>query len=290
MDLRQIKYFIAVVEEGTVSGAARALHMSQPPLTAQMHALEDELGCALFEHVGRRLNITEAGRTFYARAKAIEALCADTRAEMADLSAGAAGVMHIGVISSVCGAEFIKWLTAFASEHPGVRYDLHEANTYQLITLLRERAIDLAIIRTPFAAPDMCISPIRRESMIIAGKGELLRDIKGSHATLSDLGGMPLLIYRRWERILREKFEQSGIVPRVVCVSDSALTTMSLAAAGLGAALVPASTLSGADYAGIAFRDITDADMSSEIDAVYRADTELTAPAREFLHALSLLR
>ena len=60
MELRQLNYFIAVVEEGTISGAARALHMSQPPLTAQMHALESELGCALFEHAGRRLRITEA--------------------------------------------------------------------------------------------------------------------------------------------------------------------------------------------------------------------------------------
>ena len=107
MELRQLNYFIAVGEEGTISGAARRLNMSQPPLTAQMHALESELGCALFEHAGRRLRITEAGRTFYARAKAIATLCASTRSEMADLSAGAAGVLHMGVISSVCGAEFI---------------------------------------------------------------------------------------------------------------------------------------------------------------------------------------
>ena len=81
MELRQLKYFIAVVEEGTVSGAARALHMSQPPLTAQMHALEAELGCALFEHAGRRLRITEAGRALYARARAIAALCEGANAE-----------------------------------------------------------------------------------------------------------------------------------------------------------------------------------------------------------------
>ena len=137
MELRQLNYFIAVVEEGTISGAARRLNMSQPPLTAQMHALESELGCALFEHAGRRLRITEAGRTFYARAKAIATLCAGARSEMADLSAGAAGVLHMGVISSVCGAEFIGWLSEFAYSHPGVRYDLHEANTYQLINLLR---------------------------------------------------------------------------------------------------------------------------------------------------------
>lgn len=70
MELRQLNYFIAVVEEGTISGAARALHMSQPPLTAQMHALESELGCALFEHAGRRLTAQDnRGRAHVLRAR-----------------------------------------------------------------------------------------------------------------------------------------------------------------------------------------------------------------------------
>ena len=287
MELRQLNYFIAVVEEGTISGAARALHMSQPPLTAQMHALESELGCALFEHAGRRLKITEAGRTFYARAKAIATLCAGTRSEMADLSAGAAGVLHMGVISSVCGAEFIGWLSEFAYSHPGVRYDLHEANTYQLINLLRERAIDVAIVRTPFAAPDMRISPIRRESMVAAGEARYFAGMPaGAAIALSNIGGTPLLIYRRWETILRERFERMGVAPRVMCVSDSALTTMALAAAGLGVALVPASTLAGADFGALEARTIGDAGISSDIAAVYRSDAELTAAAREFMLTL----
>lgn len=287
MELRQLNYFIAVVEEGTISGAARRLHMSQPPLTAQMHALENELGCALFEHAGRRLKITEAGRTLYARAKAIATLCAGTRAEMADLSAGAAGILHLGVISSVCGAEFIGWLSEFARSHPGITYDLHEANTYQLLNLLRQRTIDLAIVRTPFAAPDMRVAPIRRESMIAAGEARYFADMP-EHAAiaLGDIGGRPLLIYRRWETILRERFEHMGIAPRVMCVSDSAITTMSLAAAGLGVALVPASTLAGADFGELEQRSIAGLGVSSEIDAVYRSEAELTAAAREFLSAL----
>ncbi len=287
MELRQLNYFIAIVEEGTVSGAARRLNMSQPPLTAQMHALESELGCALFEHAGRRLRLTEAGRTFYARARAIVTLCADTRTEMADLGAGVSGVLHIGVISSVCGAEFIGWMRAFAQSHPGVRYDLHEANTYQLLNLLRERAIDVAIVRTPFAAPDMNMSPIRRENMVAAGEARYFKDMPGRAAiSLSDATRTPLLIYRRWETILRERFERMGVAPRVMCVSDSALTTMALAAAGLGVALVPASTLGGADFGAIEARAIGDAGISSDIAAVYRSDAELTATAREFMLTL----
>ena len=74
MELRQLRYFVAVVEAGTVTGAAEQLAMSQPPLTMQLHNLEAELGCSLFAREGRRLRLTEAGAVFYRRAKTILAL------------------------------------------------------------------------------------------------------------------------------------------------------------------------------------------------------------------------
>lgn len=289
MELRQLNYFIAIVECGTVSGAARALNMSQPPLSAQMRLLEHELGCALFEHAGRRLRLTEAGRTLYARAKSISALCESARHEMADLSSGAAGVLRIGVISSVCGARFTAWLCSFARSYPGISYDLREANTYQLLAQLRSHAIDIAIVRTPFSAPDLCAEPLRRESMVAVGRAELMGDCAHEGAiSLDALKGVPLVMYRRWEPILRERFERMGIAPRIMCVNDNAVTTMALAREGLGVALAPASTLECADCAELTALPIAAADLDSEIDAVYRSDAELTSAARLLLDALRM--
>ncbi len=293
MELRQLGYFIAVVEQGTITGAARALHMSQPPLTAQMHALEAELGCALFEHAGRRLRITEAGRALYARAKAIVALCLSAAGEMADLSAGAGGVLRLGIISSVCGAEFIGWLGAFHRAHPRVRFDLREANTYQLLGQLRARALNLAIVRTPFAAPDMKALPLRREPMLAVGRAEFFAHIgpdgpDGAALGLDALRDAPVLAYRRWEGILRDRFERLGIAPRLVCVNDNAQTTLALAREGLGIALVPASTLAGRAADGLISRALDEPDTASDITAVYPGDAELPALARLFLDALPL--
>ena len=67
MELKQLAYFKAVADEGTISGAARKLNMSQPPLSSQMHFLEQELGCVLFERGSRKIRLTEAGRMFYER-------------------------------------------------------------------------------------------------------------------------------------------------------------------------------------------------------------------------------
>ena len=99
MELRQLRYFSAVVEEGTVTGAARRLNMTQPPLTAQLHALEEELGCTLFRREGRRLRLTDAGQTFYQRACTILGMCNATAAEMEHFQEGTAGTLRIGVVS-----------------------------------------------------------------------------------------------------------------------------------------------------------------------------------------------
>ena len=124
MDIRQLRYFTTVVEEGTVSAAAKVLFMSQPPLSAQIQALERELGVALFDRSGRQMRPTEAGRILYARARDILDVCASVKSEMEDIRKGATGAMRLGVVSSICGSFLFQWMKDFCSGHPGVRLEL----------------------------------------------------------------------------------------------------------------------------------------------------------------------
>ena len=101
MELRQLRYFVTVVEEKTVTAAARKLNMTQPPLTTQLKLLEKELGCPLFAREGRRLTLTDAGRHFYQRACGILGMCESAAAQMRDFHQGVAGTLRIGVVSSV---------------------------------------------------------------------------------------------------------------------------------------------------------------------------------------------
>lgn len=338
MELRQLRYFVAVVEAGTVSGAARQLNMSQPPLSAQLHALEEDLGCPLFEHTGRRLRLTAAGTAFYERAKTILQLCGAARAEMADRGAGRSGVLRVGVVSSVCGTLFTNWLRAHAAACPGARYQIHEANTYQLVEQLRCRQIDLAIVRTPFAAPELDCLPLREEPMLAVGlppffaaadrteEGETpfqkggtafaaIRDTAaydkksplaaagpwaapsgscsasaGSAAgereslSLAALTETPLVLYRRWEEIVRGQFRLYGCRPQVRCVCDGADTALRLAGAGLGVALTPASAAASLP-AGVEVRPLAERDLASRIAALTRRG-DLPAPAESFLALL----
>lgn len=243
MEIRQLRYFAAVVEEGTVTGAARRLNMTQPPLTAQLHNLEQELGCQLFTHEGRRLRLTEAGRTLYDRACSILGLCDAAIAEMGDFHTGTAGTLRLGVVSSVQGTLFPKWLKQFAVRYPQVQYDLHSANTYKLLELLQSGGLDLAIVRTPFLAPDLEVQYLRKEYLVAVGTAEFFADIPEQTITLEQLADKPLILYRRWENIVRTRFENAGHIPFIRCFNDDAQTTLALAGHGMGIGLAPSSAL-----------------------------------------------
>ena len=113
MELRQLTYFLAVADHGTVTAAAEALHLAQPSLSVQLQQLEAELACPLFDRSGRRLRLTAAGAQFYQRASAILSMCDSARLEMADLGRGAAGTLRLGAVSSVSSTRFLTWLEGF---------------------------------------------------------------------------------------------------------------------------------------------------------------------------------
>lgn len=241
MDIRQLRYFTVIVEEGTLTGAARRLNMTQPPLTAQLKLLEEELKCPLFDRDGKRLHLTEAGLHFYERALRILGMCDAAVTEMADFQEGAAGTLRIGVISSVKDQLFPSWICRFWKEYPNIRYEIYTANTYQLLDQLQNSQIDLALVRTPFSKTDLEILYIKKEPFLAVGSSSFFPSQKNGDLTLKDLEGAPLILYRRWEKMLKLRFEEEGISPRILCCNDDAQTTLALAARGMGVGLLPAS-------------------------------------------------
>ena len=241
MDIRQLRYFTAIVEEGTLTGAARRLNMTQPPLTAQLKLLEEELKCPLFTRDGKRLHLTEAGHHFYERAQRILGMCDAAVTEMADFQEGAAGTLRIGVISSVKDQLFPRWICRFWKKYPNIRYEIYSANTYQLLDHLQNGQIDLALVRTPFSKTQMDILHIKKEPFLAIGDSSFFPSHKESSLTVKDLEKAPLILYRRWEEMLKMRFEAEGITPRIICCNDDAQTTLALASLGMGVGLLPAS-------------------------------------------------
>ena len=270
MDLKQLRYFVTVVETGSIYAAARKLYMTQPPLSAQMQALEQELGCPLLERGARRVELTDAGRRLYERAKTLLELEQTAREEVRACADPAGGVLRLGVVSSVAGEMVPRWLTAFTRQMPGVQLRLTEANTFRLLEQLRQGHIQLAIVRTPCPDEGLVRLPLAEERLV----------------AVAPAGGLPaapepLVIYRRWEPLLREQAERAGLALRPRCVCDDARTAVQLAAAGMGVAVVPAS----AAQPGLSVAPLREP-IRSGIQLVYRPETPLSACARRFVEGL----
>ena len=287
MELRQLRYFAAIINEGNISKAAKALNLSQPPLSMQIRQLEEELGCTLLERSTRSVRLTEAGQILYRRAVTILGLCASAKTELQDFQSGVAGTLHIGTVSSVGSTVFTSWLLSFHQCYPKVNYALCEANTYELIEKVRSGQIELALVRTPFNAPDLDCVSLAEETMIAAGSAEFLPQAAPEGMELADLADVPLILYRRWEQILRDEFERADRRPRIVCINDDARTTVCLAEAGLGVGIVPASVLPIISAKNMRVCPLNNAGLKTRLSVIFRKGAALSAAARAFVQSIA---
>ena len=282
MELRQLHYFVTVVEEKTVTAAAEKLNMTQPPLTMQLHALERELDCALFRREGRRLTLTDAGQHLYRRAVELLAMCDNMRQELTAFRSGALGTLRIGVISSVQGTLFADWMRAYHARYPDVRISVSSANTYQLLSTLQNRQIDMAIIRTPFAADGLDVSFLKEEQIQAVGDERFFRGISGRTVSLRDLAQTPLIVYRRWRRIILSTFEAAGVKPNILCVNDDARMTLLLTMQRLGVGLLHPSALPAQCDPSIRILPLPEPQLSSKIALICADRRALPEPAALF--------
>lgn len=147
-----------------------------------------------------------------------------TARELKDYRDGTAGCLRLGVVSSVGSTYLIHAVQDFQKQYPHIDFELTEGNTYQLLEQLSSGLIELALVRTPFSKQGLTSVPLIEEPLLAVGSKRYFQN-KNS-ITLSDLSGLPLILYRRWEPILLESFREAGLVPHVFCKNDDARTSV----------------------------------------------------------------
>ena len=285
MDIRQLLYFTTIAEEGSISAAAKKLHLSQPPLSYQMKLLEEELHLPLIERSARGIALTEAGRVLYKRAQGILELSELTRKEMLAMASGFTGTLHIGTVSS-SGASLLGWrIPAFHQKYPQIGFAIHEGNTFELMEMLESGLIELAIVRTPFHNDQLNCLYLSPEPMIAAGAASFFPAgmPSGQPISLELLGHAPVILYRRFEKILLSLCEQKGITPQVFCIADDARTTRMWAEAGLGVAVVPQSAYRIMPHHNMVYGELSEEDLHTRIAAVCKKGCSLSWAAQQFL-------
>ena len=287
MELRQLRYFTVLAEELNFTRAAARLHMSQPPLSAQIAQLEDELGVALFLRDSRRVQLTDAGATFLRDVRRIQDRLKEATQRVRTVHAGLAGRLEIGLSGSHFLGPLPGIIRSLAELHPDIDVVLNEMAPNDQIEALRESRIDLSISRQPVEDELLCSQPLWPDPLVVAlPPGHALARRK--QLTLDALARERFVMLRRETSLFAEQLLQAcaaaGFTPDVAQTVSEVPAQLSLIAAGLGVGLVPASTHNYQAHA-LAFRPLAGTPLAAGVHAVMRQDRR-KAVIDTFVHYL----
>lgn len=294
MDLRQLRYFAAVVREGQITSAAKKLNMEQPPLSRQMKMLEEELGTPLFDRTGRKLVPTEAGRRLYERSEQLLVQLEEALLEIRELGQGVGGTLAIGAVVS-CISLLPGAIERFGRDYPAVAFKIQEGDHFQLAELLRQRQIELIVARLPFEAPpgadDYGIAPLPADPLAAVVPADWPEYAGRSTVRLNELSGRPFLTLKTdrttgmHERIMHE-FAARGAAPRIFCECSSVAVILALVAQGLGASLLPRSVLSSFRSEDFRILELEDAMLQADVGLIWLQGRYLSRSAERFIREL----
>lgn len=245
MELRHLRYFVTVAEELHFGRAAERLFITQPPLSQQIQQLERELGVLLFQRTSRRVQLTPAGEVFLRDVKEILAGL-DVAIQAAQRAArGETGWLGIGFAASATYDLLPAVLHDFRAQFPEVALSLLELNAVEQAEALRDRSIHVGFVRPYVAEAKVNVEAVLRESFLVA-LPEAHSLALYSDLSLAKLAEEPFVSFPEkplpsYAEVVRTVCEESGFTPRVVQEVREMQTAISLVAAGMGIALLPAS-------------------------------------------------
>jgi len=246
VELRQLRYFIAVAEAGSFSRAAGLLHVSQPPLSVQIRALEDEIGVRLLERTTRGVSLTVAGAAFFEEVRGALARLEHAKSAAARADRGEIGMLSIGFVSIADYGVLPPALKSFRASRPLVEVQLHELTTDAQIRELRAARLDLGIALAPVNEPDLQFDVLLHEELVLAApanhplaKGEGTIDLRALARESFIIP--PRDIAPGLYDLIHDHCRTFGFVPRITQHARQMQTVISLVSSGMGFALVPAS-------------------------------------------------
>lgn len=241
MELHQLRYFTAVAELENFTRAAKHCHVSQPSLSQQVIKLEQELGQPLFERLGRKIRLTDAGRTLYDRAVRILAAVREARSSVDAVSDWKEAAVSVGAILTVAPYLLPGVLGRFRKKFPKSQVTVHEGFTAELVRACLTGELDLAVVALPISDERLVVEPLFTEELLLAVPA---RDVPWSvrKPTLESLGRLPFVLLDEMhclgDQIVRF-CQHRDCLPAVTCKTAQLLTVQQMVGLGQGVSLVP---------------------------------------------------
>jgi LysR family transcriptional regulator, salicylic acid-responsive activator of bsdBCD len=287
MDVRQLRYFLAVAEEGQVTAAAKRLNMEQPPLSRQMKLLEEELGVTLFDRSSKRLVLTRAGELLRQRAEKLLIQFQETIEEVQELDEGVHGPLSIGSVVS-CFSLLPKRIERFHELYPRVTFKIHEGDHFLLGDQLEKRTIELVVARLPFEA----VLPLPPDPFVALLPSSWPQASEDRKMEMGALAQYPFLSLKSdlttgMHDLVLKTFHESGYEPRILCECSSVTIILALVAAGIGATILPKSVVASFPLASVVMFELAHTPFYSEVGLIWIKDHYLSKSARNFIETFS---
>lgn len=296
IELRHLRYFLAVADHGHMTRAAEQLGIQQPPLSIQIRALEQHLGMTLFHRRPRGMALTDGGKLFLLEARRIIDELAALEQRMAGIARGDQGALKIGFTSSAAAHAFIpEALRAVRKQYPGISLELSEDNAAALTEALADSRLHCALLRVPVSRPEgLVFETLLRESVVVALPLDhaLARKRTGSTPILAldDLRHEFFILVRRpGAPGLYANFvalcEEHGFRPRIAAEVPRMMTNLNLVAAGAGISIVPTS-MQGVQKNAVAYLPLKESErLDAPLSLAWRKE-DLTGATKTFVNLL----
>jgi LysR family transcriptional regulator, nitrogen assimilation regulatory protein len=241
MELRQLRYFVAIVDHGSLSRAARVLHIAQPALTQQLQQLEQELGARLLHRSAQGMLSTDAGRVFYEHAQAILKQVSDAKSAVTQSTIRPSGTVALGLPQSISGALALPLLTAVRAHYPEISLQLTEELSGNLIEQLKSGRINLAVLFDDGQLVPFATTPLIEEEMLFITRAGSAGS--SGAVTLAQVAALPLIL-PGLQHGVRPRIESvarlAGLSISQVIEINSVAILKSAILAGMGGTILPA--------------------------------------------------
>ncbi len=287
MDIKDMRAFYAIVEEGNISHAAQRLDIAQPALSRQMKRLENSLGVQLFERGSRRIRLTDAGRVMYSRVEHILGMVDGTVREITEIGSGVAGSIRLGTITTSGAMLLPELISEFHSRYPHVTYQIWEAEGARILELLDNRVIEIGITRTQVDSKVYESIVLPNEPLVLIMNKE--QEIGSQHdkVNLLELKDRPIIIPLRWQSVFIANCRKLGFEPHIICVSDSIVQDLLLAKMGVGMALLPVSSKTLLTDGNLIYKKLVEPEMSTHTVIAWLKNRTLSSSSE---HLIRLFR
>lgn len=286
MELRQLRYLVAVAQQGHFTRAAATLHIAQSALSSQIQRLERELGAELLVRDRRGVRPTTAGELVLARAQRVLAEIDGALADVQQLEGLLRGRVHVGAMPLLQALDLPELLAAFHDRHPGIDVRLQEGTADDMFALLLRDALDASFVSlgVPDLPPGLAGQPVGVEELVIvsapghrlAGPGPVALKTLGGEALIAPRPGSAL------RRAIDAALAAAGVAPRVAFESNDPAMKRALAARGLGVGVMPRSFVVGPGPA-VAARPIAPTPLFRSLTLAWRVGRHRAPAARAFL-------